>query len=100
MDGEAKLQETELPAREAFFSRLRQEECSTESYAHAQQIWHDFGCSTIREYHDLYLRCDVLQLADVFEAFRSMSLREYGLDPVHYVSAQHQSMDAMLRTTR
>jgi hypothetical protein len=100
MDGEAKLQETKLPDREAFFSRLRQEECSTENYAHAQQVWHDFGCSTIREYHDLYLKCDVLQLADVFEAFRSMSMREYGLDPAHYVSAPHLSWDAMLRTTR
>ena len=35
-------------------------------------------------YHDLYLKCDVLLLADVFEKF---DLKNYGLCPSHYFSA-------------
>ena len=33
---------------------------------------------TMKDYHDLYLQCDVLLLADVFEKFRNSSLNNYG----------------------
>ena len=51
------------------------------------------------EYHDLYLKSDVLLLADVFENFRRASLLNYGLDPCHYVSTPGLSWDAMLKMT-
>ena len=38
---------------------------------------------TIKDYHDLYLKCDVLLLADVFEKFRNNSLKNYVLCPSH-----------------
>jgi hypothetical protein len=100
MDNDTKFVETQLPPRAEFFSRLRQSECSPEDYEHAQHVWKAFGCKTMKDYHDLYLKCDVLQLVDVFETFRSTALGEYHLDPAHYVSAPHLSWDAMLRTTR
>ena len=34
---------------------------------------------TIKDYHNLYLKYDVLLLADVFEKFRNNSVRNYGL---------------------
>ena len=37
---------------------------------------------TMKDYYDLYLKCDVLLLADVFEKFRNNSLEDYGLCPV------------------
>ena len=38
--------------------------------------------------HDLYLKCDVLLLADVFEKFRNnSSLNNYGLCSGYYLSA-------------
>ena len=41
----------------------------------------------------------MLQLADVFEAFRNMALETYGLDPAYYVSTPQLSWDAMLKIT-
>jgi len=47
----------------------------------------------------LYLKTDVLLLADVFENFRQFCLKQFQLDPAHYVSAPHLSWDAMLKMT-
>ena len=33
----------------------------------------------MKDYHDLYLKCDVSLLADVFEKFRNNSLKNYRL---------------------
>ena len=49
------------------------------------------------DYHDLYLKTDVLLLADVFEKFINTCLDCYGLDPVHYFSSPGLSSDAMLK---
>ena len=54
---------------------------------------------TMREHHDLYLKSDVLLLADVFENFKRVYLKEYQLDPCWYYTAPGLSYDAMLKTT-
>ena len=51
------------------------------------------------DYHDLYLKKDVLVLADVFEKFTSESLKFYKLDPSHYFSSPGLSWDAVLKMT-
>ena len=51
------------------------------------------------DYHDLYLKTDVLLLADVFENFRNVCHRTYKLDPAWYYSAPGLAWDAMLRKT-
>lgn len=94
---ESKLQEACLPARKDFFSILTQEECSEHDYSHAQKVWNDFKCKTIADYHDVYLKTDVLQLADVFENFRDMAMETYRLDPANYLTAPGLAWDAMLR---
>ena len=55
---------------------------------------------TMKDYSDLYLKCDVLLLADVFEKFRNNSLKNYGLCSSHYLSAPGLSRDAMLKMTK
>ena len=48
----------------------------------------------------MYLKCDVLSLADVFEKFRNNSLKNCGLCPSHYLSAPGLSWDRMLKMTK
>ena len=54
----------------------------------------------MKDYHDLYLKCDVLLLADVFGKFRNSSLKNYGLCPSHYLNASGLSWDATLKMTK
>jgi len=77
------LTETCLPPREKFYSQLNEDNISEEQYDRALEMWHRYDCKTLRDYHDLYLTLDVTLLADVFENFRNMALREYKLDPAH-----------------
>ena len=100
MNSAERLEESRLPARECFANRLRQEECSTADYEHAVNVWRTFGCNKFLDYHNLYLKCDVLLLADIFESFRTISMQNYELDPAHFVSAPHLSWEAMLKMTK
>ena len=49
------------------------------------------------DYRDLYLKTDVLLLADVFEKFIKKCLDYYRLDRCHYFSSPGLSWDAMLK---
>ena len=100
MNSAKRLDETNLPPRGCFNNRLRQEECTAADYDHSVNVWRAFGCTKFLDYHNLYLKCDVLLLADVFESFRTISMQNYELDPAHFVSAPHLSWDAMLKMTK
>jgi hypothetical protein len=54
----------------------------------------------MRDYHDLYLKSDVLLLVDVFENFRVICLENYKLDPCWYFAAPGLAFDAALKTTQ
>ena len=58
-----------------------------------------FGVKNLGEYHELYLKCDVLLLGGVFGKFISTCLEYYSLDPCHYFSSPGLSWDAMLKMT-
>ena len=62
-------------------------------------MWNTFNCKNIRDYHDLYLKSDVLLLADVFENFRKTCLKHYNLDPAHYFISPGLAWDACLKET-
>ena len=92
----AHFDQTCLPQKDQFFSRLNSNGITDAEYAHAKDVWKTFSMSTMREYHDLYLKTDVLLLADVFENFRDMALEHFKVDPCHYVTAPGMFFDALL----
>ena len=99
MDSFEKFNKTELPTKEEFYSILNNEHISDEDYQHAKNVWNTFQLKTMGEYHDLYLKSDILLLADVFENFRKTCLQYYKLDPCHYFTSPGLSWDAMLKMT-
>ena len=99
MDSLKRLDETQLPPKESFYSRLTGEDISDADYEHAQTVWKEFDMKTLRDYHNLYNQSDVLLLADVFESFRDVCLENYELDPAWYYTAPGLSWDAMLKKT-
>ena len=99
MDSPEKLKETKLPSKEAFYSRLNDEGISDEDYAHARKVWETFEMKNLEDYHNLYNQVDVLLLADVFENFREICIKNYKLDPAHYYTAPGLVWDAALKVT-
>ena len=99
MDSFDKFNKTELPTKEEFYSILIDEHISNEDYTHAQNVWNTFKLQTMGEYHNLYLKSDILLLADVFENFRRTCIQYYKLDPCHYFTSPGLSWDAMLKMT-
>ena len=83
MDSEEKFNDTKLPPREAFYSKLSGRGITEKDYKHAWNVWNSFKMKTFKEYHELYNITDVLLLADVFENFRDICLKNYGLDPLY-----------------
>ena len=99
MDTEEKFNDTKLPPREAFYSKLSGRGIKEKDYNHAWNVWNTFKMKTFKEYHELYNVTDVLLLADVFENFRDICLKIYGLDPVYYFTAPGLAWDACLKMT-
>jgi len=87
VDSFERLDETQLPEKEKFYSSLTGKGITDEEYAHAQEVWAAFGCQTM------------VLLAHVFENFRRVCQGKYRLDPAHYYSAPGLSWDALLKKT-
>ena len=98
MDSFDKFNE-KLPTKEDFFSNMNNEHITDDDYQHVQTVWKTFKLKTMGEYHDLYLKSDILLLADVFENFRRTCLEYYKLDPCNYFTSPGLSWDAMLKMT-
>ena len=99
LDSFEKLDERSLPPRESFTSSLTKTECSLEDYTRAQRVWTLARCVTMHDYVALYLKTDVVLLADVFETFRRVSKAHYKLDPAHYYTLPGFSWDSGLKMT-
>ena len=95
-----KFKEMKLPPREAFYSNLNMAGVKEEDYENANRTWKEFDLKDLGEYHDLYLKTDVILLANVFEAFRKVCLKNYELDPAHFYTAPGLAWKACLKKTR
>ena len=96
MNSFEKFNETKLPKIEDFYSSLNKESISIGDYEYAQKVWKEFEIKNLGEWHDLYLKCDACQLADVFENFRKTAYSNYKLDPAWSWTAPGLSWDGML----
>eukprot|EP00760_Papus_ankaliazontas_P009483 PhM_4_TR14086/c5_g1_i4/m.107049 len=88
---------TELPEINKFYSQLSLKGISDNEYEHAQNVWRQLKCNTFGDYHDIYLKTDVLLLTDVFEKFRLMTKQIYKLEATNYNGAPGLSWEAMLK---
>ena len=89
MNSFSKFEETSLPTEEAFHRDLTNKDI----------IWNTVGRETLGDYHDIYLYQDIFLLADIFEQFRDVCLKNYDLDPAHYHTAPGLAWDAFLKIT-
>ena len=103
IDSFDRFNETKLPPKKAFYNTLNIQDISDEDYQHAQQVWNritpEGSHVTLGDYHDVYLKTDVLLLVDVFENFRDTCLNHYKLDPAHFYTAPGLAWKAALKIT-
>ena len=88
-----------LPDSCKFYSSLKHGNISEKDYLHAIKVWNKFKMNTMGDYHDHYLKADVLLLTNVFEKLTNTCVEYYGLDPHHCFSSPGLSWDAMLKMT-
>ena len=78
----------DIPRQDMFFNKLNDQGISDDEYQHGKNVFNKCCPNkTLREYHDVYLKSDILLLTDFFEKYRRMCLEYYKLDPVHYYTA-------------
>ena len=110
MNSFERFNEEKLPAKKYFYSSIKDGKIgddgkisdghiSLKDYLTCEKIWDKFDIKDMGEYHNHYLKKDVLLLADVFEKFIDTCLKFYGLDPCHYFSSPGLNWDAMLKMT-
>ena len=95
-----KFKEMKLLPREAFYSKLDMAGVREKDYEHTRRVWKEFGLKDLGEYRNLYLKTDVILLANIFEELRKVCLKNYGLDPAHFYTAPGLAWKACLKKTR
>lgn len=100
IDNLKRFDETSLPPKESFYSKLSEEEITPEDYQHACTVWEKLGMMTLGEYSDFYVKLDVTLLCDIMEEFRNTCITAYGLDPLHSYTSPGLAWQAMLKETK
>ena len=85
--------------KEDFYSNLNMENIDDIDYRHGNNVFKGFKLENLGGYHDLYVQSDTLLLADVFNNFRDMCIKEYELDPAHFLSLPGLAWQARLKKT-
>ena len=82
---------------EDFYSHLNLKELTKDELKHIKDVVKTFNIKTLREYHDLYLKIDVYGLTDVFEYYREITQKMYGIDPANFLGIPSLTWSARLR---
>ncbi|CAH1106760.1 unnamed protein product [Psylliodes chrysocephalus] len=94
-----RFSETCLPPIDSFYNMLEDKPCPSRMYLRSNHVWNQFACKNLGEYVDLYLKTDIMLLADVFERFRTSCRKTYNLEPAKYFTLPGFTFDAMLKHT-
>ena len=105
VDSVEKLYVDRLPEKNDFSSSLYsgmidnekiENNITDKEYEQAKYVWNLFQCQNLKDYHEIYLKTDVLLLADIFENFRYNMIEKYYLDPLYSYTSPAYSWDACL----
>ena len=94
MNSFKKFSEEKLPDKKCYYRFLKDKatsdngeklngRVSDKEYLRCIKIWNEFDTKNMGDYHDHYLKKDVLFSADVLEKFINTCLKFYKLDPCH-----------------
>ena len=75
------------------------EDISDIDYRHANNVFKGLKLENLGDYHDLYVQSDTLLSADVFNNSRDICIKEYELDPAHFLSLPGLAWQACLKNT-
>ena len=99
MDSCERFNETSLPRKKEFYSNFNMEDIDDIDYRYGNNVFNKFNLNNIGDYHDLYVQSNTLLLADAFENFRDMCLKEYELHPAHFALLPGLAWQACLKKT-
>ena len=99
MDSWERFNETSLRSKEDFYSNLNMENIDDIDYRHGNNVFRRFELENLGQYHDLYVQSDTLLLANAFENFRDICIKECELDPAHILSLPGLVWQACLKNT-
>lgn len=80
-----------------YFSERVTIEDLEQSYPDTKHVIETFGCTSAKDYHDLYLCCDVMQLADVFDRSMNILWESHHIHLTKYIGMPSASWAAFLR---
>ena len=93
------LNNTGIPTREQCNNDMKGEIMSQDEYDHMVKLWDTFNIKSWCEYYELYNVLDMTLMADAFEHFQNTTLRAFGVDPMHYITAPQMAYSLFLKVT-
>ena len=93
------LNNTTIPSREQCIDDMKGEMMPQDEYDHMVKLWKTFDIKTWGEYYELYNVIDVTFMADAFEHFRITTLKAFGVDPMHSITAPQMAYSLFLKVT-
>ena len=93
------LGNTVIPSREQCIDDMKGEMMPQDEYDHMVKLWNTFDIKTWGEYYELYNVLDVTLMADAFDHFRNTTLKAFGVDPMHYITAPQMAYSLFLKVT-
>ena len=93
------MNNTLIPSREQCIDDMKGEMMPQDEYDHMMKLWNTFEINTWVEYFELYNVLDVTLMADAFEHFRNNTLKAFGVDHMHYITASQMAYSFFLKVT-